>query len=38
LIVAVLQDANPPVISFVKEDLWDFVPELYARYMGRLWP
>jgi hypothetical protein len=37
LIVAVLQDVERPVISFLKEDLWDFVPELYERCLGAPW-
>jgi hypothetical protein len=38
LIVAVLQDVERPVISFLREDLWDFVPELYERCLGSPWP
>jgi hypothetical protein len=37
LIVAVLQDIERPVITFLKEDLWDFVPELYEACLEKQW-
>jgi hypothetical protein len=37
LIVAVLQDIERPVITFLKEDLWDFVPDLYEACLGKPW-
>ena len=34
LIVSVWQRGEKPMVSFVQEDLWDFVPALYKECMG----
>jgi hypothetical protein len=35
LIVAVWQRSSPPLVSFIEEDLWQFVPALYKAVIGR---
>jgi hypothetical protein len=35
LIVSVWQDGANPMVSFIDEDLWDFVPALYEKCTGR---
>lgn len=35
LIVAVWQKANPPMVYFIPEDLWNFVPALYREIIGK---
>lgn len=34
LIVAVYQDGAEPILSFIKQDLWHFVPALYQACLG----
>lgn len=34
LIVSVWQHGEKPMVSFVQQDLWDFVPELYQQCLG----
>ena len=34
VIVSILQHGEKPMVSFIKEDLWDFVPALYEECMG----
>jgi len=34
LIVSVWQHREKPMVSFIREDLWDFVPALYKECMG----
>jgi hypothetical protein len=34
LIVSILQHGATPMVSFVQENLWDFVPVLYKECMG----
>jgi hypothetical protein len=34
LIVAVYQDGAEPILSFIKQDLWHFVPALYEACLG----
>ena len=34
LIVSILQRGGKPMVSFVKENLWDFVPALYQACKG----
>lgn len=38
LIVAVWQKGPKPLVSFIKEDLWEFVPELYKAVIGKDYP
>ncbi|MGA2531434.1 MAG: SIR2 family protein [Candidatus Aminicenantales bacterium] len=35
LVVAVWQRANPPMVNFIPEDLWKFVPALYRAVIGK---
>lgn len=35
LVVAVWQRSTQPMVSFVEQDLWDFVPALYRAVLGR---
>ncbi len=35
LIVTVWQKGPQPLVSFIKEDLWEFVPELYEAVIGK---
>jgi hypothetical protein len=35
LIVAVYQDGEKPILSFIKQDLWHFVPALYEACLGK---
>jgi len=37
LIVSVLQHGEKPMVSFVRESLWDFVPALYKECRGAEW-
>jgi len=35
LIVSVWQGGDKPMVSFVRENLWDFVPALYKACLGK---
>jgi hypothetical protein len=34
LIVSILQHGEKPMVNFIRENLWDFVPDLYRECMG----
>lgn len=37
LIVSILQNSRPPMVSFIRENLWDFVPALYTAVKGMVY-
>jgi hypothetical protein len=38
LIVSIWQRCDKPMVSFVEQDLWEFVPELYEAVIGDRFP